>query len=220
MSPAWWCLITCHSNLTSSHVNPWGLSVQQCWHCINFSTAQNSFPPLCVFRMPACPTLSHSLHTYAHSFDSHSDAVLSEKVQHMLHLQSRRDDAALERYTETPRVPGQPWVHLPRLFSDLPSPFTSWRAVQNSFHTGWHHQTDFTHRATTAFVFQHEENRFVLSRHENGTRGGWMEPSQPARQKSKCLCNLTPPCSNSTGWNRSNQDFVPKSTKGRGAEVP
>lgn len=38
-------LITCHSNLTSSHVILSGLSVQQCWHCINFSTAQNSFPP-------------------------------------------------------------------------------------------------------------------------------------------------------------------------------
>lgn len=157
----------------------------------NVGIALTSQLPKAAFHLFVCSVCHRAPLCLTHYTPTHTRLIPTQtlfslrKVHHVPHLQSRGESAALERYTETPRVPGQPWVHLPRLFSDLPSPFTPWKVVQNSFHTGWHHQTDFTHRATTDFVFQHEENCFVPSRHENGTQGGWMEQgNQPDRNES------------------------------------
>lgn len=65
---------------SSRRLSPRSLVLQQYWHCINFSTAPNSIPGPFMFRMPACSTLSHSLHLCSHThLSSHSDAVFPKK---------------------------------------------------------------------------------------------------------------------------------------------
>lgn len=106
-------------------MSPCGLSVQQCWRCFNFSTARNCFPPLCVLECQHAP-LCFTHHTPTHT------CLIPTRMLFYLRKFSTCLICGCSSWAlhGDPRVPSQLWAHLPRLFSDLPSPFMSWRTVR------------------------------------------------------------------------------------------
>lgn len=136
-------------------------------------TARSSFSTPFMFMMPAVPHTIY-LTTPAHMpvwVPTQTLFFLTEKSLALaLFTEWKQLYSSPECHMETPTFLGQTQVRLPRLFSDLPSSFMSYRGVKNSLSAGWHPQADLTKEATTDFVFPTKRISMKAAPEATGTR--------------------------------------------------